>query len=79
MATVNQMLLVDLGQTNPRAFGPKQMSNELTRELIDTIDLGDFELTQWELEFIEDMLTHTTFSYPQREVIYNLAHKFKLL
>jgi hypothetical protein len=62
-----------------RAITPDRMSNQLAAELINTIDVGDYELSDWETEFIGGNLEHTSFSTAQKSVIYKLAKRFNLL
>lgn len=81
MAKLNQLLLVDLNDksVSPRALTPASMSHALCRELVETIDIGDFELSDWQTEFIGNNLDRQYFSLEQRKVIYDLARKFRLL
>lgn len=76
----HQTLLDDLGgNDSPRAVTAASMSNELCAELVETIDLGDWELNDWETEFIGGLLGSKHFSIKQKEVIYKLARRFRLL
>ena len=61
------------------AITPERMSNQLAAELLEAIDSGDFNLTDWDVDFIGNNLGREHFSLKQKRVIYNLARKFKLL
>jgi hypothetical protein len=62
-----------------RAITPDSMSNILAAELVEAIDNGDWELSDWHAQFIESNLGRTSFSVKQKAVIYDLARKFNLL
>jgi hypothetical protein len=62
-----------------RAITADNITDQLCAELVQTIDDGDFSLTDWDIEFIGGNLGRTTFSPKQRAVIYKLAFKLKLL
>lgn len=70
---------LDLGSDSPKTLSARNMSDNLALELITTLDLGDFELTDWETEFVESLVSKKHFTDKQKEVIYKLAFKFKLL
>ena len=72
-------LLLDLGQTNPRVLHPRSMSTTLGFELLKTLSLGDFNLNQWSIDFINSALSGRTLSVRQKTVIYNLSRKFNVL
>lgn len=71
--------LLDLGTTSPRTLSATNMSSALASELLTTISLGDFALTPWQDQFVADTLSLKTFTLGQREVIYNMAFKFRIL
>ena len=71
--------LLDLGTDSPRTLSAKNMSNDLAKELVTSIFLGSFELTAWQTEFICSCADRTTYTLDQKQVIYNLAFKFRLL
>ena len=62
-----------------RAITAENMSNQLTAELVEALDSGDWELPDWHAQFIESNLGRTTFSIKQKHVIYDLARKYRLL
>lgn len=55
------------------------MTNNLALELLNELDLGDWEVSQWEAGFIDSCLRRETFSIKQKAVIHKMAVKFKLL
>lgn len=71
--------LIDLGTDSPRAMSPEKMSNECAVLLVHELDQDNFALTCWQYEFIVDMTNKQQFSLDQKKVIYDLAHKFKIL
>lgn len=71
--------LLDLGQSSPRALSPTRMSNDCARLILDDLQLGDFDLTPWQQEFIANVANQPFFTLDQKKVIYNLAFKFHIL
>lgn len=61
------------------AITADNISDSLCAELVQTIDDGDYSLTDWDIDFIGNNLGRSTFSPKQRAVIYKLAFKLKLL
>lgn len=61
------------------AITPFNMSDTLAAELVQELDLGDWELDPRSAEFIESNLSRTEFSVKQKQWIYNLARKFHLV
>lgn len=62
-----------------RAITPDTMSDTLTAELVQDLDLGDWELSDWEAQFISSNLSNDRFSIKQKSVIYKLARRYNLL
>jgi hypothetical protein len=71
--------LLDLGQSSPRALSPERMSNECAKLLIEDLLLGDFAFNMWQAEFLSDVGKQSFYTLDQKKVIYNLAHKFRIL
>lgn len=61
------------------ALTPDRMSDECTVDLLVELDQGDYNLTDWDVEFIGSNLGKNSFSVKQKKVVYDLARKFKLL
>ena len=61
------------------AITPDRMSDELAAELVSELDLGDWELTPWQASFIESNLGRRRFSLKQKEVIYSMSRKLRLI
>lgn len=57
----------------------ENMSDQLAAELVDAIDSGDWELSDWHAQFIESNLGRTRFSIKQKAVILDLSRKFGLI
>jgi hypothetical protein len=76
-------MTTDLLNTNlnddSRAITPERMTDHLARELIQELDLGDWELNDWQAKFVESNLQREHFSLKQKEVIYKMARRFNLL
>jgi hypothetical protein len=61
------------------AITPENMSDNLASELVADLDDGDFEVNDWEADFLESCLSRDTFSIKQKSVIYKMAKRFGLL
>lgn len=76
---MKQLALLDIDCDSPRVLKPENMSNELAKLLVENLILGDFRMTPWQDDFLGDVQPLTTFTLPQKQVIYNLAFKFHIL
>lgn len=57
----------------------ESMSDHLCKDLLNDLDLGDWELTDWEADFVESCLGRDRWTLKQRAVILKMANKYKLL
>lgn len=71
--------LLDLGTDSPRTMSPERMSDECAKLIVRDLVLGDFNTDRWQDEFLYTVQYQSTFTLAQKKVIYNLAHKFKIL
>ena len=76
---MHQLRLLDVHDTSPKTLSPERMSHECAREVVESLFLGDFEVNNWQRDFILDMHTLYHFTLKQRKVIYNLGRKFRLI
>jgi hypothetical protein len=79
MNAIDRLLADDRHSPRDQAVTPSNMSNPLAHELLNTIDVGDYELSDWETEFVGGNLERTSFSTAQKSVIYKMAKRFNLL
>lgn len=60
-------------------MSPEKMSNECAVLLVKELYVGNFNTNIWQLEFLKDTIYHKKFTLAQKKVIYQLAHKFRIL
>lgn len=64
-------------QTND-GLSNKDITDEQAREIVQTLYDGDFNLTSWEVDFINDNTLRSHFSRAQRILCFQLAMKYKI-
>lgn len=71
--------MLDLGHDNPITLSAKSMSNACAKELVTSLRLGGFDTSVANDEFLLSCAGKTHFSLPQKQYIYDLGRKFKLI
>jgi hypothetical protein len=71
--------ILDFPDDSPKVIRPDNMSDQLAKELVTDMDLGDYEVNDWEADFLESCLSRDRFTLKQKEVIYKMARRLKLL
>lgn len=60
-------------------MSPERMTDECATLIIEDLLLGNFAFNMWQDEFLSSVGKQRTFTLAQKKVIYNLAHKFRIL
>jgi len=71
--------IIDLPLDNPIAFDGKTMSNQVAKLIADQLRTGNFATSTANDEFLISCVGKTHFSIRQKDYLYSLARKFKLI